>query len=147
MGSSDQENARPSLRGVHVLVVDDQEEILAVAFGLLAAAGAEVTLASTAQDAMAALERSRPEVLVLDLLMPDADGCELLARIRHLPSDRGRIPAIALTGHASPADRQRTIQAGFQAHVAKPFEARVLVRTVADLVGTRVPPTPPRPER
>ena len=78
--------------------------------------------------------RWRPDVLVLDIGMPDLDGYELLPRLRTaLRAEPADLPAIALTGFAAPADSTRAVRAGFQAHVAKPFDVEALYRLVARL--------------
>jgi len=68
--------------------------------------------------------------------MPGEDGYVLIERVRQKPPDAGGdVPAIALTASASPADRRRTLQAGYQLHVAKPFEPGELINAVARLLG------------
>jgi CheY-like chemotaxis protein len=69
----------------------------------------------------------RPSILVSDIGLPEMDGYELIRRIRDGNSGDGvRIPAIALTAHASADDRTKALRAGYQAHVAKPVEPREL---------------------
>jgi CheY-like chemotaxis protein len=64
--------------------------------------------------------------------MPGEDGYVLIERVRQMPPDAGGdVPAIALTASASPADRRRTLQAGYQLHVTKPFEPNELIDAVA----------------
>jgi CheY-like chemotaxis protein len=83
---------------------------------------------------MQEVDREVPHVVVSDIGMPVEDGISLMRRIRARPGgDGGHIPAIALTAYASAADRDRAIAAGFQAHVAKPFEPADVVRLVHDL--------------
>jgi PAS domain S-box-containing protein len=122
------------LHGLRVLVVEDDadwRELLGMA---LTRQGAEVTAVSTAEEALDVVERSLPDVLVSDIGMPDADGYELLRRIRALPPERGgRVPAVALTGYARDADRRRAIAEGYQAHVAKPVEMAELVNAVSSV--------------
>ena len=78
----------------------------------------------------------RPSVLVLDIGMPDEDGYELLPRLRReLGTGPEDLPAIALTGFAAPVDVSRAARAGFQAHVAKPFEVDALLRVVVRLIA------------
>lgn len=127
-----------------MVVVEDQADTRELIAALLAREGAEVAPIGQVRGVLGAVERFGPHLLVLDLTLPDGDGCDLLEVIRTLPHDRGRIPAIALTAHAGSADRLRTIAAGFQAHLAKPVDPLALLTTAANVVGMRVPPPRPR---
>jgi PAS domain S-box-containing protein len=124
------------LNGVRVLVVDDAEDARELARRVLAECGAEVILAPTASAAIDHVGAQRPHVLVSDIGMPDLDGYELLRRVRTLGVDAGgECPAIALTAYARPDDRDRALQAGFQAHLTKPVEPWELVASVARAAG------------
>ena len=128
------------LRGIKVLVVDDQEEARELIRRLLEDCGATVVTAGSAAEALALVERERPDLLVSDIGMPEADGFELLRRVRALGAERGgRMPAIALTAFARSEDRTRALRAGFLVHVAKPVDPAELVATVATVTG-RVDP-------
>jgi len=134
------EEPAASLQDVRVLVVDDQEdarEAMAVGLGRY---GARVVTVSSAGEALEALERDHPHVLVADIGMSGEDGYALLRKVRALPAERGgATPAIALTAYASPQDRVEALRTGFQIHVPKPVTAAELARVVASLV---VPPRP-----
>lgn len=123
------------LGGVRVLVVDDEPDHLEMAKNVLGLQGAIVASASGVAEALVAARVSRPEVLVLDIAMPGTDGYELLELLRReVDAGRGRpVPAVALTGLASQGDARRAASAGFQAHLAKPYEIDELRRTVARL--------------
>ena len=96
--------------------------------------------AGSAAEALVLVEAQRPDVLVTDIGMPDADGFELLRRVRALGPERGgRVPAIALTAFARSEDRTRALRAGFLVHVSKPVDPSELVATVAS-VAKRVNP-------
>jgi signal transduction histidine kinase/CheY-like chemotaxis protein len=126
-------DAAAALDGVRVLVVDDQpdaRELLAVVLG---GAGAEVSTAASAAEALELLRRERVDVLVSDVGMPVEDGYTLVGRVRSLAA--GLIPAIALTAYAADEDRRRALAAGFDAHVAKPVAAAELVSVIAGLVA------------
>ena len=129
-----------SLQDVSVLVVDDEEDTReAMAIGL-GRHGAQVTTASSASEAMGALARERPQVLVADIGMAGEDGYALLQKVRALPSERGgATPAIALTGYASQQDRMDALRAGFQMHVSKPVTPAELAAAVASLVAPARP--------
>ncbi|WP_071880850.1 PAS domain S-box protein [Geitlerinema sp. PCC 7407] len=124
------------LRGLRVLVVDDEPDTREFMAAVLEQQGATVLTAASAQEAIALIHRDRPDALLSDVGMPLEDGYSLIRRIRALPADRGGgIPAAAVTAYAREEDRRQAIAAGFQLHVAKPIEPRKLVATVAKLVG------------
>ncbi|WP_437994920.1 PAS domain S-box protein [Sorangium sp. So ce185] len=126
------------LTGVRVLVVDDQPDAREVAQRVLEECAARVTTAGSAAEAVAMLERERPDVLVSDLGMPDEDGFQLIRRVRGLGPDRGgATPAVALSALARAEDRARALGAGYQAHVAKPLDPAELVGVVAALARDR----------
>jgi two-component system, chemotaxis family, CheB/CheR fusion protein len=127
------ESAR-SLAGVKCLVVDDDaasRELLSV---FLEDAGASTVSADSAAEALRVLQREAVDILLADIAMPDEDGYSLIRRVRALESaSKAAIPAAALTSFAGDADRQRSLEAGFQLHVGKPVESRTLVDAVASL--------------
>ena len=128
------------LDGVHVLATDDEEDAREVVAAILRQAGATVTLAGSADEALATLRRIRPAILVSDIGMPEKDGKWLLRQVRALPEEEGgRIPAVALTALARSKDRIEVLSAGFNTHVAKPAEPRELVLVVAGLLGREIP--------
>ena len=123
------------LAGVVVLVVDDEEEAREVVQVILEHAGASVTAAGSADEALALIFKSRPDVVVSDVGMPGKDGLALLRELRGLPESLGgRIPAVALTALVRPSDQANVLAAGFDVHVAKPLDAAALVATLARLV-------------
>ncbi len=133
-------DAATRLDGVTVLAVDDEPDVLAVTVQVLQQVGARVLPAATADEALALLRRHRPAVLLSDIAMPDADGYELIRRVRGLPAaEGGQTPAAAVTAYARPDDRQRALLAGFQLHLAKPLQPTTLVAAVAALAQGRAP--------
>ena len=125
------------LAGIDVLVVDDDEDARLLLQMTLSGYGAVVTTAASAREALAAIERSVPHVVLSDIGMPHEDGYDLLRWLRaRTPEDGGTIPAIAVTAYASAADRSSTQAAGYQAHVAKPFEPGDVARLVRRLVAS-----------
>ncbi len=128
-----------SLAGAKVLVVDDDQDARELIQRVLSECGAATRTASGALEALAEIERERPDVLVSDIGMPELDGYELLRRVRRgQASGDGRIPAIALTAFARPEDRARALRAGFLLHMPKPVEPSELVAGVASALG-RIP--------
>jgi signal transduction histidine kinase/ActR/RegA family two-component response regulator len=122
------------LDGLHVLVVDDEEDARELLATTLTRYGAEVTTAASAATAWTEIERHPPDVLLSDIGMPDQDGYTLVRQLRLRPPLRGGgIPAVAITAYASVNDRLAAESAGYQAHVAKPFEPSEVARLVATL--------------
>ena len=92
--------------------------------------------AASAGEALEALRRRRPDVLVCDIGMPGEDGYALLARVRDLTAEEGGlVPAVALTAYARADDRRRALAAGYQAHLAKPVDPDELISLVARMAG------------
>jgi PAS domain S-box-containing protein len=124
-----------NVTGVRILVVDDEPDTRELISTLLGRCGAIVQTAASAQEAVSSLAEFKPDVLVSDIEMPREDGYMLIATLRRLEGERGRrIPALALTAHASAEDRERVLLSGFQAHLSKPVEPGKLVSAVGRLV-------------
>lgn len=126
----------PELNGLRVLVVDDEPDSNETLRTLLTRCHAEVQTAASSAQALEISGNWRPDVLLSDIGMPDEDGYTLLNKLRARGGDFGRIPAIALTAYASPDDRVRALEAGFQMHVPKPVEPIELVTVVANVART-----------
>jgi CheY-like chemotaxis protein len=126
------------LDGVRVLVVDDARNVREVVTDILTQDGATVTAVGSAEEALAALERERPDVLLSDLAMPGKGGYWLIGQIRALPPERGGVtPAAALTAYTGPEHRASVLRAGFQLHVEKPIGLDAWGRGDAGAEGTR----------
>jgi two-component system CheB/CheR fusion protein len=133
-----QHNEPVSLRGVCVLLVEDDQPTRRVLQELLQQAGAQVSAVASVGEAMECFVRSRPAIILSDIGLPDEDGFVLVQRIRSLEDIEGqgckRTPAIALTAFASEQDRQRALAAGFDQHLAKPVDPQRLVSAIRALV-------------
>jgi signal transduction histidine kinase/CheY-like chemotaxis protein len=126
------------LQGLHVLVVDDEEDARLLLGTTLTQHGAGVTLAASAADAITAIDRQRPDVMLSDIGMPQEDGYALIRRLRARDDeDGGDIPAIAITAYASASDRLAAQDAGFQAHIAKPFDPGEVARVIGRVARGR----------
>ena len=124
-----------NLKGVQVLVVDDDTDTREFVVFLLQQAQASVMFADSAGKALAALMQSKPDVLLSDIGMPDMDGYMLMQQVRALPPEQGgQIPAIALTAYAGDFNQQQALDAGFQRHIAKPVEPEELIGAIVNLV-------------
>ena len=124
------------LDGLRVLLVEDDVAVRDVFTLLLETYGAKVTAVPGVPEALEALGREPPNVVLSDIEMPGEDGYALIRKVRALPPDRGgRTPAAALTRLTTAAHRTRVLRAGFQDHVPKPVNARRLVETVMALAA------------
>lgn len=127
----------PEVRGLSVLVVDDEADARSVIAHILTKAGATVLQAASAREALACLRENPPDVLVSDIGMPDVDGYGLIQAVRRmLPTEGGNIPAIALTAYTRAEDRIRAVAAGFQMHISKPADGLELL-TMIESLGRR----------
>jgi PAS domain S-box-containing protein len=127
-----------ALKGVRVLVVDDEADARDLIATVLMEAGAEVETARSAAEGFELFKQFRADVLVSDVGMPDEDGFSFMRRIRALaPSEGSRTPALALTAFAREGDRAHALRAGFTAHVGKPVEPEVLASAVSNLAALR----------
>jgi PAS domain S-box-containing protein len=125
----------PVLKGLRVLVVDDEVDVPQLLTAVLSLCGAEVIAVASVAEAMAAIQQMQPDIVVSDIGMPREDGYSLIRRLRATEAEHGgRVPAIALTAHARIEDRLRALSAGFDAHVAKPVEPAELVTVIASVV-------------
>ncbi|GAA4858470.1 GAF domain-containing protein [Luteimonas vadosa] len=123
------------LQAATLLVVDDDPDTRTILGQLLERHGARVERAASAREALEALASLRPDAIVSDVGMPGMDGFAFMRQVRKLPVEQGgRAPAVALTAFASSQDRTRALMAGYQAHVAKPFEAQELLATIGSLL-------------
>jgi signal transduction histidine kinase/ActR/RegA family two-component response regulator len=122
----------PSLRGLRVLVVDDERDAREVAASVLRHHGAEAVAAASGAEALQLFGAFQPDVLLVDLAMPGMDGYGVIQRIRSQNGEMGtRVPAIAFTAYAGEEDERRALASGFQLHLAKPVDSQTLVRAVA----------------
>jgi CheY-like chemotaxis protein len=132
-----------ALAGTSLLMVDDDSDGLALLEFVVELAGATVRSATNARDALATLTSFKPDVMLLDISLPEMDGYDLLKAIRRDPAMRN-VPALAVTAHAYERDKQRATEAGFSLHVSKPFDAEALVYLVAKLKPkSRISDDPP----
>ena len=120
-----------ALRGLRVLLVDDDAAARELFRTVMEHAGAAVTAASSAHDALAALQRQSHDVIVSDIEMPDVDGYSLVHQALTIAEVRGeRLSAIAVTAYSRPEDEAQSLAAGFHQHVRKPVDPGALVAAV-----------------
>ena len=124
------------LRGLRVMIVDDDADARELLEVILLQFGAEIKLATSARQALEILEGWRPDAIVSDVGMPNEDGYSLIHKIRSLSPGRGGLtPAIALTGYGRPEDRLQLLAAGYQVHLSKPVDLLKLIDSIANLVS------------
>ncbi|MDZ7966040.1 MAG: PAS domain-containing protein [Nostoc sp. DedSLP03] len=124
------------LRGLRVLIVDDDVDTREFLHFLLQQNGALITAAASVKEALMIISQAVPNLLISDLGMPEMDGYSLIKMLRAMPKEEGGgIPAIALTAYAGESDRDRVLAAGFQKHIAKPVQPTELLTSIADLLG------------
>lgn len=133
----------PSLAGLHLLLIDDQEEARESLSVVLSSAGAKVLAATSASDALARLslpDAPVPDMVVCDIAMPGEDGYAALRRLRQWKSPEGgvplaRVPAVALTAFSQREDRIKALTAGFQMHMTKPVAPEELIVVIDSMVA------------
>jgi len=127
----------PSLAGIRILLVEDDEAMSEALAALLELHGATVTSAASVRTALGLLPAANPHLLLSDVGMPGESGYALIREIRTREASDGlhRLPALAMTGFASLEDRDEARAAGFDDHVPKPVEPEALLRRIGDLIG------------
>ncbi len=122
----------PSLEGIRVLLVEDEPDARELLEVVIEYAEGVVTSVGSATAAIQAMEAARPDVLVVDIVMPGHDGYWLIDQVRTLEQG-ARVPAVAVTGRTRIHDRTRAMRAGFQGYLAKPVDPLELCRLIRDL--------------
>ncbi|MGH7289034.1 MAG: ATP-binding protein [Myxococcota bacterium] len=122
--------ALPAQRARHILIVDDHPDVREVLRLLLEAWGHRVEEAETGERGLEIIQRSHPDVILMDIGLPDLDGCSVARAVRSARGGNACL-LVAITGYGGAADRRRTSEAGFDAHLTKPLNedelARILV--------------------
>jgi PAS domain S-box-containing protein len=138
------------LSQLRILVVDDEEDMRDLVQVILEQQGAQVTVATTATEALMLFDRQPPDILISDIGMPDMDGYMLMQQIRQRSPQQGglicglseaipkalrhEVQAIALTAYAGEYDQQQALKVGFQKHIPKPVEPEALVNAISELI-------------
>ena len=126
------------LDGVHILIVEDDEDNRELLSFALRDSGAKVTTARSAAEVRALLETALPDLIVSDLSLPGEDGCAMMASLRANPAT-AKVPAIALTGYTESSYLVRAVKAGFAQLITKPVDLPDLLGPIASLVGRGLP--------
>jgi signal transduction histidine kinase/integral membrane sensor domain MASE1/ActR/RegA family two-component response regulator len=124
-----------ALNGLRVLLVEDEPDARELLLLTLQVSGATVTAVDTVERALGEFRSFRPHVLVSDVGLPVESGYDLIRKVRALPDNSSRVPALALTAFASEKDREQALAAGFQLHLAKPVDPDLLIDAIRNLAG------------
>ncbi|BAY27309.1 PAS/PAC sensor hybrid histidine kinase [Calothrix sp. NIES-2100] len=128
----------PNLQGLRILAVDDDVDNLDLITFILEQYGVEVTAVSSAREALKAIAKIQPDLLISDIAMPEIDGYTLIRQVRELELlHGGRLPAIALTAFAGETNNQQILAAGFQRHITKPVDPDQLATVIEQEVKYR----------
>ena len=125
------------LRGLHVLIVDDDDDARALVRRLLDDYGVRSTEADSVDEALKRVAESVPDMLISDISMPGQDGYMLVRQLRDSGLDGEHLPALALTAFARAEDRTRALSTGFQAHLGKPIDLESLLLALVALARRR----------
>lgn len=117
--------------GAHVLLVDDNPQTLDVLDVRLKALGHRTTIAQNGELALAVVERDPPDLVVLDVTMPELNGYQACRAIKRIDA---KIPVIILTAKSDPADRFWALQSGADEFMNKPVDPALVVQTIAKLL-------------
>ena len=119
------------MAGERILVVEDNEKNMKLFRDVLNAKGYETLEATTGEEAVALTAQHVPDLVLMDIRLPDIGGVEALARLRD-DARTASIPVLALTAQAMHGDRERFLEAGFDGYVSKPVDIVELVRAVRE---------------
>ena len=122
------------MTGAQVLVVEDNEKNMKLFRDVLQASGYRLLEATTGERAMELAAEHRPNLVLMDIQLPDIDGVEALGRLR-ADARTASIPVVALTAQAMHGDRERFLDAGFDAYISKPVDVVEFVKTVKEHCG------------
>jgi PAS domain S-box-containing protein len=122
----------PSLKGITILLVEDEPDAREMVTLILEQYDAEVIIAESVSQAIEAYQKKQPDILISDISMPSKDGYDLIRQIRY-SQDGNFLPAIALTAHAREEDRQKALEAGFDLHLSKPIDTSDLIDSLFKL--------------
>lgn len=126
----------PELNNLRILVVDDEADTRALLSSIFESCNANIKGVASVDEAIAALENEKFDILISDIGMPNKSGYDLMEKLRKFPPQQnGTIPAVALTAYAGVEDRMRTLSAGFQMHIPKPIEPAKLIMIITSLMN------------
>jgi CheY-like chemotaxis protein len=134
--SNENMNNSPDLKGLKVLVVDDNADTLELSAIILEQYGAQVITAVSAGEAIGVINQFQLDILISDIAMPKEDGYSLIRKVRTLEAERGSfLPAVAMSAYITDGENICPLDSGFQVQVCKPVDPIELVAIVAKLTG------------
>lgn len=113
-----------------LLMIEDDDRLAGMVSDYLGASGYELTHAPDASTGLDRLQQVLPELVILDLMLPDMDGLQVCQRIRGLPGAAGQVPVLMLTAKGDPMDRIIGLEMGADDYLPKPFEPRELLARI-----------------
>lgn len=113
----------------HILVVEDNQDNYELVRTILDLAGYDSFQAINGRDGVDAARKQKPDLILMDMALPEMDGWDATARIREDP-ETSHIPMVALTVHTLPVERKRALDAGVDAYISKPFDAAQFIQVV-----------------
>lgn len=118
----------------HVLVVEDNLDNYELVRTILEFAGYDSFLAVNGRDGVNAARKQKPDLILMDMALPEMDGWDATKQIRNDP-ETAHIPMVALSAHTLPRERQRAIDAGVDAYLSKPFDANQFIALIESTLG------------
>ena len=126
---------RLPLHGRRILIVENDSDTLQMLKFVLEQNGANVVPTDAVSAALEQFERERPDVILADIAMPDLNGYALISEVRRMDAEQGgHTKAVAVTGYSTERDQELAEASGFEGYVTKPFDPRVLVETIVQLI-------------
>ena len=113
-----------------LLMIEDDERLAGMVSDYLGANGFQVSHALDGASGLSQLQQALPELVILDLMLPDVDGLQVCQRIRGLPGSAGQVPVLMLTAKGDPMDRIIGLEMGADDYLPKPFEPRELLARI-----------------
>ncbi len=126
----------------HLLMIEDDARLAQMVGEYLGQSGFEVSHAGDGQSGLSAVQSAPPDLVILDLMLPDMDGLEVCRRIRAMSGARAQVPVLMLTAKGDPMDRIIGLEIGADDYLPKPFEPRELLARIRAVLRRRVEGAP-----
>ncbi len=130
---------RSSEDAMRVLIVEDEADTADALQLILTMIGHEVQTAHSGMAALQAVKDHRPDVILLDIGLPDLNGYQVAERLRETPDAMKQVVLVAMTGYGQAEDRRRAVRAGFDYHMVKPFDPQRLEQLLTQIAKPQGP--------